>query len=91
MLLSACNRLHGLCNRLHHVKCTYLMLLSACNRLHGLCNRLHCPKLPFLARVIQLLLRRESSSIAQDFTLPDAPLSLKRESLDQARLPGLIL
>ncbi|KAF1866206.1 hypothetical protein Lal_00024204 [Lupinus albus] len=42
-----------------------------CNRLPGLCNRLHCPKLPFLAEARQLSLRRESSSIAQDFTLPD--------------------
>ncbi|KAF1893028.1 hypothetical protein Lal_00024148 [Lupinus albus] len=39
----------------------------------------------FLAQARQLSLRRESSSIAQDFTFPDEPLSLKRESLAQAR------
>ncbi|KAF1879994.1 hypothetical protein Lal_00022121 [Lupinus albus] len=39
----------------------------------------------------QLSLRRESSSIAQDFTLPGDPFSLRRESLAQTRLPGLIL
>ncbi|KAF1892980.1 hypothetical protein Lal_00008023 [Lupinus albus] len=33
----------------------------------------------FLAQARQLSLRRESSSIAQDFTFPDEPLSLKRE------------
>ncbi|KAF1872239.1 hypothetical protein Lal_00038025 [Lupinus albus] len=65
-----------------------------CNRLPAVCNRLHSvnsPKLPFLAQARQLSLRRESSSIVQDFNHPGDPFSLMRESLDQARLPGLIL
>ncbi|KAF1887729.1 hypothetical protein Lal_00023736 [Lupinus albus] len=49
------------------------------------------PSLPFLAQARQLSLRRESSSIAQDFTLSGDPFSLRRESLAQARLPGMIL
>ncbi|KAF1884293.1 hypothetical protein Lal_00042945 [Lupinus albus] len=40
----------------------------------------------FLAQARQLSLRRESSSILQDFTLPGEPLSPRRESLAQARI-----
>ncbi|KAF1876938.1 hypothetical protein Lal_00033863 [Lupinus albus] len=34
-------------------------------------HSLNSPKMPFLAQARQLSLRRESSSIAQDFTLPE--------------------
>ncbi|KAF1877269.1 hypothetical protein Lal_00012040 [Lupinus albus] len=39
--------------------------------------------MPFLAQARQLSLRRESSSIAQDFTLPGEPFSPRREPLAQ--------
>ncbi|KAF1870889.1 hypothetical protein Lal_00030199 [Lupinus albus] len=66
----------------------HLQAFPKCNRLPGPCNRLHCvnsPKLSLLAQARQLSLRRESSSIAQDFTVPGDPFSLRRESLAQAR------
>ncbi|KAF1874055.1 hypothetical protein Lal_00041498 [Lupinus albus] len=40
----------------------------------------------FLAQARQPSLRRESSCIPQDFTLPGEPLSPRRESLAQARI-----
>ncbi|KAF1884132.1 hypothetical protein Lal_00046420 [Lupinus albus] len=40
----------------------------------------------FLAQARQLSLRRESSSIPQDFTLPSEPLSPRREYLAQAKI-----
>ncbi|KAF1888957.1 hypothetical protein Lal_00036514 [Lupinus albus] len=46
-------------------------------------HSVNSPSLPFLAQARQLSLKRESSSIAQDFTLPGDPFSLKRESLAQ--------
>ncbi|KAF1897757.1 hypothetical protein Lal_00032516 [Lupinus albus] len=58
---------------------------NKCNRLPYESHNVNSPKLPFLAQARQLSLRRESSSIAQDFTLPDDPFSLRRESLAQAR------
>ncbi|KAF1888916.1 hypothetical protein Lal_00036675 [Lupinus albus] len=44
-----------------------------------------------LAQARQLSLKRESFSIAQDFTLQSEPFSPRRQSLAQARIPGLIL
>ncbi|KAF1865980.1 hypothetical protein Lal_00041678 [Lupinus albus] len=64
---------------------------NKCNRLPYESHSANSPSLSFLAQARQLSLRRESSSIAQDFTLPGDPFSLRRESLAQARLPGLIL
>ncbi|KAF1889001.1 hypothetical protein Lal_00015262, partial [Lupinus albus] len=47
--------------------------------------------MPFLAQARQFSLRRESSSIVQNFTLPAEPFSPRRDSFAQARIPGLIL